>query len=111
MVFRAVVAALLVAISVADASQARPGLEASVAGPNSARVSRKTGSIAGRVIHPDGAAAEGAHFLGDKTKRTTRPQVSSWLASRLSEFADTAATPAASRQRRSKRFTQAPPIE
>ena len=62
MVFRAVVAALLVAISgVADASQARPGLEASVAGQSGARVSRKAGSIAGRVIHADGAAAEGAH--------------------------------------------------
>ena len=60
MVLRAVAVALLVTISVADTSQARPDLQATAPGQGSARAARQTGSIAGRVIHADGAAAEGA---------------------------------------------------
>lgn len=57
MVVRAVIAALLVAIG-ADAL-AQTGT----------RASRKSASIAGRVIHADGAAAEGARvavYAGDR---------------------------------------------
>lgn len=58
MACRALAATLLVVISVSDASVARPFPEA--AGQSSARAPRKNGSIAGRVIDADGAAAEGA---------------------------------------------------
>ena len=58
MIFR-VVLAVLIAISVADPSLADPDGERA-AGQTTTRASRKTGSIAGRIIHADGAAAEGA---------------------------------------------------
>src|SRR5687767_7491568 len=50
MVFRLVVATLLIAVNAVHPALAQSG----------ARASRKTGSIAGRVIHADGAAADGA---------------------------------------------------
>lgn len=50
MVFRVVAATLLIAINLVPPALAQSG----------ARASRRTGSIAGRIIHADGAAAEGA---------------------------------------------------
>lgn len=50
MLVRALIAALLVVIGVADAAVAQTGT----------RAPRRSASIAGRVIHADGAAAEGA---------------------------------------------------
>ena len=52
MLVRAVIAALLLVIGVADTAAAQTGT----------RASRKSASIAGRVIHADGAAAEGARI-------------------------------------------------
>jgi hypothetical protein len=57
MVVRAVAAALLIAISLEPSALARQSRESAAQG---ARATRKNGSIAGRVIHADGAAAEGA---------------------------------------------------
>lgn len=50
MVFRVVMATLLIAINLVHTALAQSG----------ARASSQTGSIAGRIIHADGAAAEGA---------------------------------------------------
>ena len=58
MVVRAVSAALLVVITLADTTLARQSREA--AAQTGTRAARKSASIAGRVIHADGAAAEGA---------------------------------------------------
>ena len=59
MAVRAVIAALLVAVSFADTALARQSRDVAAA-QTGARASRKAASIAGRVIHADGAAAEGA---------------------------------------------------
>ena len=60
MVSRLLVATLLVAISFEHAALARQSRQAAISVQSGARASRNTGSIAGRVIHADGAAAEGA---------------------------------------------------
>jgi len=70
MVVRAVIAALFVALGVADtalarqsrdlSSDARRAKEKTAAAQTGTRASRKNASIAGRVIDADGAAAEGA---------------------------------------------------
>ena len=60
MVFRAVAATVLIVVSLDHAPLAGQNRDGATAPQNGARATRKSGSIAGRVIHADGAAAEGA---------------------------------------------------
>ena len=59
LIFRAMVAALLISVCAADALSAGQNRGTATA-QSGARAIRKSASIAGRIIHADGAAAEGA---------------------------------------------------